>query len=395
MALFVRIYSLLKNGTRHNLPKTWLIYGTSQLLALAGIGALIARAILLQDNGSSPSSLFGTSLMIIAWILVLVSNYFESLYDIRSSSLIYGYSVVSLVASAIMVRTMRDIHQSDESQFKAFIAFLTINAAHLFVESWPRGRTAAQSQSKAREFEKANLFSRLSFHFMQNVIAIGYKRPLTQTDIAGLMPPRLNAETSYLAMGVRWNEKVKKYAARGGDSQPSLIKTILLSFNRQWAWLGVIRILASVMTYASPQILHALLGFITSYASPRPEDHRPVSWGIILAFGLFFCSIIVTILNAQVMALSFDLGIEIRTALMSLVYRKALRLSNAAKQKSSAGEITNYMSVDAERWSTSMMFLPTLIGLPVEIALATWSCMSLFDLDHLPCVPISSFSFNI
>ncbi|KAF9302959.1 Multidrug resistance-associated protein 1 [Mortierella antarctica] len=376
-ALLVRIHSLLKNGTRHNLPRTWLINGTSQLLALTGIGALIARSVLLQDSGSSPSSLFGNSLMIIAWILVLVSNHFESLYDIRSSSLIYGYSVVSLVSSAIMVRTMYDIHQADESQFKAFVAFLAINTAHLVVESWPRGRTAAQSQSKAREFEKANLFSRISFHFMQNVIAIGYRRPLTQEDIAGLMPPRLTAEASYLAMGVRWNDKVKKYAARGGGLQPSLMKTILLSFNSQWAWLAVIRILASVMTYASPQILHALLGFITSSASPRPEDHKPVSWGIILAFGLFFCSIIVTVLNAQVMALSFDLGIEIRTALMSLVYRKALRLSNAAKQKSSAGEITNYMSVDAERWSTSMMFLPTLISLPVEIALATWSLYSL------------------
>ncbi|KAF9324564.1 hypothetical protein BG006_000412 [Podila minutissima] len=218
--------------------------------------------------------MFGNSLMIIAWILVLVSNHFEPLYDIRSSSLINGYS-------------------ADESQFKVFVAFLAINAAPLVVESWPRGRTAAQSQSKAREFEKANLFSRISFHFMQNIVAIGYKRPLTQEDIAGLMPPRLTAEASYLAISVRWNDKIKKYAAR------------------------------------------------------------------------------VTVLNAQVMALSFDLGIEIRTALMSLVYRKALRLSNAAKQKSSAGEITNYMSVDAERWSTSMMFLPILISLPVEIALAT------------------------
>ncbi|KAF9213044.1 hypothetical protein BGZ59_005984 [Podila verticillata] len=178
-------------------------------------------------------------------------------------------------------------------------------------------------------------------------------------------------------MGVRWNDKVKKYAARGGDTQPSLLKTIILSFNSQWVLLATLRFLASVMTYASPQILNALLGFITSYASPRPEDHMPVSWGIILAFGLFFCSVIVTFLTAQVNALSFDLGIEIRTALMSLVYRKALRLSNAAKQKSTAGEITNYMSVDAERWATSMVFLPVLISLPVEVTLATWSLYNL------------------
>ncbi|KAI9235213.1 MAG: P-loop containing nucleoside triphosphate hydrolase protein [Podila humilis] len=315
--------------------------------------------------------------MIIAWVLVFISNHFESLYEIRSSSLIYGYSVVSLVASAITVRTLHDTNHADETQFKAFVAFLAINAAHLIVESWPRGRTAAQSQSKASEYQKANLFSRISFHFIQNIIAIGYKRPLTQADIAGLMPPRLTAEASYRAMGVRWNDKVKKYAARGGDMQPSLLKTIILSFNSQWVLLATLRFLASVMTYASPQILNALLGFITSYASPRPEDHMPVSWGIILAFGLFFCSVIVTFLTAQVNALSFDLGIEIRTALMSLVYRKALRLSNAAKQKSTAGEITNYMSVDAERWATSMVFLPVLISLPVEVTLATWSLYNL------------------
>ncbi|KAF9402245.1 hypothetical protein BGZ76_007353, partial [Entomortierella beljakovae] len=72
------------------------------------------------------------------------------------------------------------------------------------------------------------------------------------------------------------------------------------------------------MIYVSPQLLHSLLGFIQSFASPNEADHKPISLGIIIAFGLFFSSILVTFLNAQFQAGSANLGIEVRTALMSM-----------------------------------------------------------------------------
>ncbi|KAG0305091.1 Multidrug resistance-associated protein 1, partial [Dissophora globulifera] len=205
---------------------------------------------------------------------------------------------------------------------------------------------------------------------MQQIVSLGHQRPLLQDDIAGLMPKRLHADVSYARLSRKWDAAKDRSAAKG--SVPSLLNTILLSFNSQWASIMVVRVLTSIMTYVSPSLLNSLLGFIQSYASPDEADHEPISLGIILAFGLFFCSVIVTYLNAQLQAATVNLGLEVRTALMSMIYRKALRLSNDAKQKSTAGEITNHMSVDAERFPISMNSLPLIVSIPIEIAIAIW-----------------------
>ncbi|KAI7832651.1 P-loop containing nucleoside triphosphate hydrolase protein [Gamsiella multidivaricata] len=265
---------------------------------------------------------------------------------------------------------MHDTNQTDRTPFKGFVTFLAINCAHFIVEAWPRGRTVVQRKTGASQYEKANFFSRISFHFMQDTVALGYKRPLLQTDIATLMPKRMQAEFSFERLSAKWDTVRDKHAVKG--TAPSLMKTILTSFKNQWTVIMILRILTSVMTYVSPQLFNSLLGFIQSYAMPDETDRKPVSLGVILAFGMFFCSIVVTYLNAQLQAATVNLGIEVRTALMSMIYRKALRLSNDARQKSTAGEITNHMSVDAERWPMSLSFLPMIISVPIEIAIAIW-----------------------
>ncbi|KAG0212130.1 Multidrug resistance-associated protein 1, partial [Mortierella sp. NVP41] len=369
-----RIVLFLTKGSRHGLGKPWTIYGPSQLLALAAIGSLIARIVLLsqqQPEGDySPATMMGTSLMAIAWILGFILNYLEPLFEIRASPFIFCYSLVSLVASAIVIRTLKETNHADQDPFKTLVAFLTFNCAHFVIESWPRGRLAVQKNHTAGEYEKANFFSRITFHFMQPIVSLGYKRPLVQEDIDSLMPRQMQAEHSHLRLSTRWNAKKIKCANR--NTTPSLMKTILFSFKSQWVPLIIIRVLTSILTYVSPQLLKSLLGFIHSYASPNVADHKPVDLGIILAFGMFFSSVLVTFLNAQLQASATNLGIEVRTALMSMIYRKALRLSNSARQKSTAGEITNHMSVDAERWPMSLPTVITAISVPLEIAIATW-----------------------
>ncbi|GJJ74849.1 ATP-binding cassette, subfamily C (CFTR/MRP), member 1 [Entomortierella parvispora] len=371
LAFTFRAFSLLSQGTRHGHGITWVLYVPSQLLAIGAVAALMTRAVVLsqQDSGYAVSSMLGMGLMIVAWVLSIGLNHLESLFEIRASQYIFSYSAISVIASAITVRTMHDTQQTTQEQFKCFVAFLAINCAHLVVESLPRGRTVVQKKSEASQYEKANMFSRISFHYMQRIISLGYKRPLVQADIDGLMPKRLQAANSHQRLSTRWNASAKKHLAKG--TEPSLLRIIMTSFNSQWASILVVRLLTSIMTYVSPQLLNSLLGFITSYSIPG-EENKPVTLGIILAFGMFFSSIIVTFFNAQLQAQTVSVGLEVRTALMSMVYRKALRLSNAAKNESSAGQITNLMSVDAERWSMSASFIPMVISVPFEIAIATW-----------------------
>ncbi|KAG0275992.1 hypothetical protein BGZ96_003522, partial [Linnemannia gamsii] len=251
--------------------------------------------------------------MAIAWTLGLVLNYLESIYKIRASPLIFCFSLVSMVTVAIAVRTLKETHHAEQDPFKALIAFLAFNCIHFVVESWPRDRLAVQRNSSVGKYEKANFFSRITFHFMQPIVSLGYKRPLVQEDIDSLMPKKMQAEQSHRRLSTRWNAIKSKCTA--SNTTPSLMKTILSSSKTQIFPIILIRIVASIMTYVSPQLLSSLLGFIQSYASPDEANYKPIELGIILAFGMFFSSLLVTLLDCQLLATSTDLGLEIRTAL--------------------------------------------------------------------------------
>ncbi|KAF9550267.1 hypothetical protein EC957_001174 [Mortierella hygrophila] len=360
VAISARMFSMCRNGASHNLGRTNAIYWPSQFLILASIIALIARAAVLKNDIYAPATMFSTA-------LALVQNQFQHQQEFRSSDYIFKLYIFSLVGAAINIRTMSLLNQTTQDQFKAFISFFAFLAAGFTVEAWPRGRTQVQRQSQGGRYEKANLFSRISFHFLQPILREGYKGPLTAKDIEGMMPHRIKTEYSHALLNDRWQRAVTKAQSR--DKKPSLFITIMKTYSWSWIPIMIFRLAASTFTYILPVLLNQILDFIESYSSGEPQ---PVSLGIILAFGMFFASVLSAFCVGQFYQTAINVGVEIRTALIAMVYRKSLRLSNAAKQSNTAGEISNHMSVDAERWLHAVTSLPMLVSIPYEIALALW-----------------------
>lgn len=251
------------------------------------------------------------------------------------------------------------LNQIAQDQFKAFIAFFAFLAAGFIVEAWPRGRTQVQKQRQGGRYEKANLFSRISFNFLQPILREGYKGPLTAKDIEGMMPHRIKTEHSHALLHGRWQRAVTKAQSRGKKS--NLFITIMKTYRWDWIPIMVFRLAASTFTYILPVLLNQVLDFIESYSSGEPQ---PASLGIILAFGMFFASVLSAFCVGQFYQTAINIGVEIRTALIAMVYRKSLQLSNAAKQSNTAGEISNHMSVDAERWLHAVTSLPMLVSIP-------------------------------
>ncbi|KAF9942250.1 hypothetical protein BGZ67_002583 [Mortierella alpina] len=362
-----QVFTMWRSGKPHNLGRTNIIYWPSQVLMLASAVALVARAAVLSKDGHAPATLFATICMIAAWLCAPVLNYFQHEQEVRSNDFIFGMYFFSVVASAINIRTMTLLHQTDQDQFKAFVAFLAINLLGFTVEAWPRGSTEVQRKSGGSRYSKANLFSRLSFHFMQPIVSAGFKTPLTAKDIVGMMPVHIKTQYSHERLNTVWQVHAAKHQARG--TKPSLLLTILKAYG--WSWVPVLsyRIASSALTYVLPQLLNELLAFIGSFQTPNP---KPLEVGIILAFGMFFASLLCSFCMAQAFQVALNLGIEARTALIAMIYRKSLKLSSAAKQKSTAGEINNHMSVDSERWSEALVFMPMFISIPIELIIAIW-----------------------
>ncbi|KAG0353636.1 hypothetical protein BGZ54_002156, partial [Gamsiella multidivaricata] len=369
IALTYRIFYMWRYGKPHNLGRTNLIYWPTQFFMLASVAALIARAALLKQDDYAPATMFSTICMLLAWCVAIVLNYFQHQQEIRSSDLIFFLYLFNMVASAINIRTMSMVNQTGQDQFTAFVVFFGLNIVGFIFEAWPRGRTQVQIKSGASRFEKANLFSRLTFHFLQPIVSLGYKAPLQAKDIDGMMPRRMRIEYSHDLLNNKWQKNIAKAKAKG--EKPSLFWTILTAYGWDWAPVMVYRIAASTLTYVLPTLLNQLLGFIGSY-SPGNENPQPVSLGVILAFGMFFASLLNSFFMAQYFQASMNIGVEARTALIAMIYRKSLKLTSAAKQKSTAGEINNHMSVDAERWAETTNFLPMFVSIPYELAIALW-----------------------
>jgi ABC-type bacteriocin/lantibiotic exporter with double-glycine peptidase domain len=294
-------------------------------------------------------------------------NHFQHQQDIRSSDQISTLYLLTLIASAINIRTMCLLSQTGEDQFKAFVAFFTINILGFFFEAWPRGHTQVQRDCNFGRYRKANMFSRMTFNYLQPVITTGYRNPLTVKDIEGMVPERVKTAHSYDLLNKAWQAKIAEATAKG--EKPNLFTTVLGTYRLQILPVMFFRIAASTLTFVQPQLLNQLLGFIDSYRTLNPQ---PVSLGIILAFGMFFASLLNSFFMAQYFQTSMNIGVEARTALIGMIYRKSLKLTSAAKQKSTAGEINNHMSVDAERWPDALTFMPMLVSIPYEIAIVIW-----------------------
>lgn len=94
--------------------------------------------------------------------------------------------------------------------------------------------------------------------------------------------------------------------------------------------------------------------------------------GFMYAAGLFVCACLTALLGGQYFFFAFKVGFRIRTALVSAIYRKSLRISSAAKKDSTMGEIVNLMAVDAQRFLELTTYLHLLWSGPFIIALSLY-----------------------
>ncbi|KAF9109212.1 hypothetical protein BGX27_007863 [Mortierella sp. AM989] len=347
------------------------------VLMLAAAIILFVRAGLVgRETDHSPANLLASALMGIAWLFATTLNVYEHKYEIRSSTAIFSYYIVSIVAGAITSRTLSatssvsslSLPASDTSATDAlYYTYFGVITLGLIVEAWPRGWTNVQKRSDKSPYEKANIFSRYWFHYLQNVITQGYKRPLQQADIQDMMPHRIKTKLSHSYLSEKWDIHVAESKAKG--KEPKLLPLILKAYGSQWIPIIVYRVLSSALGFVAPQLMDEILTFTASNSSDSPQ---PATLGIILSFGMFFSTIISALLEGQFYQLVMNMGIEARTALVSMVYRKALKLSPAARQTQTPGEISNHMSVDAERWSDALPLLPMWGSIPLEICIALW-----------------------
>jgi ATP-binding cassette subfamily C (CFTR/MRP) protein 4 len=108
------------------------------------------------------------------------------------------------------------------------------------------------------------------------------------------------------------------------------------------------------------------------------------------AMGIILCSAInVFVIHPYMMAI-LHMGMKIRVACCSLIYRKALRLTRTALGETTIGQAVNLLSNDVNRFDISIIFLHYLWIGPLETIIITFFMYYVFDIGLSAIIGVTS-----
>ncbi|KAA8540550.1 hypothetical protein F0562_024531 [Nyssa sinensis] len=151
---------------------------------------------------------------------------------------------------------------------------------------------------------------------------------------------------------------------RNNCSHPSLFRAIFCAYGWPYIRLGLLKVLNDCIGFVGPLLLNRLIRFL-----------QEGSWdfdGYVLAISLGLTSILKSFLDTQYTFHLSKLKLNLRSSIMTVIYRKCLCVSLAERSKFSEGEIQTFMSVDADRTVNLCNSLHDMWSLPLQIGIALY-----------------------
>ncbi|GFY83439.1 multidrug resistance-associated protein 14 [Actinidia rufa] len=250
------------------------------------------------------------------------------------------------------------------------------------------GSSKTESVVPVIPFSRARFFSQISFWWLNPLMRKGREKTLGDEDI-----PNLREEDRAEACYLLFTEQFNKQKQCNPSSQPSVLRTIILCHWKEIFVSGFFALIKVIALSAGPLLLNAFIEVAEGNENFKNE-------GYVLAITLFFSKSIESLAQRQWYFRSRLIGLKVRSLLTAVIYKKQLRLSNAAKMMHSAGEIMNYVTVDAYRigefpfwfhqtWTTSLQLCFALIILCRAVGLATIASLVVITLIVLCNTPLA------
>ncbi|XP_076633489.1 putative multidrug resistance-associated protein lethal(2)03659 [Colletes latitarsis] len=192
--------------------------------------------------------------------------------------------------------------------------------------------------------QNANPLSILTFWWIRKLFIVGYKRELEESD---LYSPLREDKSSNLGQHIvkNWEKEVTRCEAKKDGSNPSLFRVLYKCFGKLIINTGLMLfILEFAIRIAQPFLLARLL----RYFSGNRKGWNADIYYCAAAFCLLpFVDSIIMHWSLQCL---MHVGMKIRVACCTLIYRKILRLSSSVlENETSAGQMVNFLSNDVNR----------------------------------------------
>lgn len=231
----------------------------------------------------------------------------------------------------------------------------------------------ARSDGTVRSYDDSSWLSQTFWGWIWPLVRLGSSRQLNGEDLPALprfmqLEPQIARVDAALASS-RFGAACRAAGATGAyvssssgtDAAPQSIvpDTHLLGvFLRVYWWeqlkFILILILKESTNMAIPMLLRAMVQFIEQPDAPWTD-------GLIIAVLTFLANLIQCYATHAPMVESGNIGFKLRATMMHVIFRKAMVMSNSARQKTSVGQIVNLMANDAQRFCEFMNMLNNMV----------------------------------
>uniref|UniRef100_A0AAG5CQF6 Uncharacterized protein n=1 Tax=Anopheles atroparvus TaxID=41427 RepID=A0AAG5CQF6_ANOAO len=185
-----------------------------------------------------------------------------------------------------------------------------------------------------------------TFWWLKNLFQTGLKRPIDETDIYETLSAHQSAQLSYLFES-QWQAEKKR------TDMPSFLRVICRIYWRSILGYGSMYTLVDLLArILQPQCL----GGLVSYFAPEQRDISKEE-AYYYATGIILCSFVPVAIFHHFILYIFQIGMKIRVACCSLLYKKALRITKAAGTDGMTGQVINLMSNDVAKFDTATGFV--------------------------------------
>ncbi|XP_057980420.1 putative ABC transporter C family member 15 [Malania oleifera] len=242
-----------------------------------------------------------------------------------------------------------------------------------FTEPLVHSKTEQHSEGKMESlYGKASLLQLITFSWLNPLFVLGNKKPLDQDEI-----PEVDVKESAGFLSHSFDEYLKHVKERDGTANPSIYKAIFLFARKKAAGNAFFAVTNAVASYVGPYLINDFVDFLST------KKNSNLRTGYLLASGFLGAKIVETIAQRQWIFGARQLGLRLRSALISRIYKKGLLLSCQSRQSHSGGEIMNYMSVDVQRITDFIWYVNIIWMLPIQISLAMYVLHTTIGLGSL------------
>ncbi|XP_070611081.1 ATP-binding cassette sub-family C member 9 [Erythrolamprus reginae] len=225
-----------------------------------------------------------------------------------------------------------------------------------------------------------NLLSKATYWWMNPLIMSAHKKPIDLKAI-GKLPIAMRSLTNYVCLKDAYEEQKKKVADHPNRT-PSIWLAMYRAFGRPILLSSTFRYLADLLGFAGPLCISGIIDSLSSnQENVNGTNSTNVSTGpfltsrdflrdnYVLAVLLFLALILQRTFLQASYYVTIETGINLRGALLAMIYNKILRLStsNLSMGEMTLGQINNLVAIETNQLMWFLFLCPNLWAMPVQI----------------------------